>query len=79
MMRFASLILVVAFLVACGEQSAPQNQQSAAQSKPAPSSAAPAAPALPAAAAVDDEELVYDPIDVSKLENQWWTQYSAGG
>lgn len=73
-------------LAGCGNDS---GQQAAA---PAPatdaSTAAPAAEqAAPApqvaseetAAPVGDDTVVYDPIDVSKLQNSWWQQYSAGG
>ena len=74
-MRFASLILAIAFLTACGDEPTPQKKQAAAASKPTASAPAP----TPAAAPTDEEELVYDPIDISKLENQWWSQYSAGG
>ena len=47
---------------------------------PAASESAPAmdTTAMPAAATSEDD-ITYDPIDVSKLDNSWWQQYSAGG
>lgn len=75
----ACLLVSALMLAACGEDAAAPRQQAAAPSaKPAAAApaAAPAAPAMPEA--TDDEEIQYDPIDVSKLDSQWWQQYSAG-
>jgi hypothetical protein len=76
--RILILSIAVAFLGACSDdQSA--SSQSAAQKSPPPSVSEPAAPTEPAApAAADEDEISYDPIDVSKLESSWWQQYSSG-
>ena len=72
-MKYRVLLLFLAGLLisACGDD------------KPAPQAAKPAAIASPAmteeTVAADEEEIVYDPIDVSKLDNEWWQQYSGGG
>jgi len=91
-MRYSMLtcVALAATLTACGSDqkaaapAAPSAATSAPASapSPAPDAAAPAAStasgsALPAAA--DSEEIVYDPIDVSKLDNMWWGQYNQGG
>lgn len=81
------LILLSAFvlLAACGDDQAPPPAKTEAAAPPASSAApAPAATAstgsMPAemGEAMDDDEVVYDPIDVSKLETSWWKQYSTG-
>ena len=89
-MNKSSIVLALALLLgACGEQGAeaPSSQaggEAAAPADqvaeaPAPAPAAPvaAAPEAPAGTAAE-EELKYDPIDVSKLDNSWYKQYSSG-
>ena len=80
MMRIVILALLVGLVAACGGGDEPA-------SKAAPAASSAPAPAKPAAAvetpsglpeAVIEDEIQYDPIDVSKLENQWWNQYSTG-
>ena len=72
-MKYRVLLLFLAGLLitACGDYN------------PAPQSAKPAASESPAmteeTVAADEEEIVYDLIDVSKLDNQWWQQYSGSG
>ena len=72
-MKYRVLLLFLAGLLitACGDD------------KPAPQAVEPAASESPATTeetvAADEEEIVYDLIDVSKLDNQWWQQYSGGG
>jgi PBP1b-binding outer membrane lipoprotein LpoB len=74
--RVFLLFLAGLFISACAdEKPAPQAAKPAA-TEPA-EAASPAMTELPAAAS--DEELVYDPIDVSKLDSQWWRQYSGAG
>lgn len=78
-------------LAACGndsgQQAAAPADSSAAAPAAAPAEPAPAAAASAAApqvaseataAPVSDEEVVYDPIDVSKLQSSWWEQYNKG-
>lgn len=69
--RVLLLFLAGLLITACGDD------------KPAPQAAKPAASESPATTeetvAADEEEIVYDLIDVSKLDNQWWQQYSGGG
>ncbi|MGE0334393.1 MAG: hypothetical protein AB7Q76_03820 [Gammaproteobacteria bacterium] len=91
-MRYSSITLLplALALVACGNDSGQQAAAPAESAAPA-EAAAPAAPTASAPAAapqvasestaapVSDEEVVYDPIDVSKLQNAWWQQYSKGG
>lgn len=87
-MRYSlvTLLPLALALAACGNN---DDQQVAAPAAPA-ESAAPAAPestaaAMPqvasesTAAPISDDEVVYDPIDVSTLQNTWWQQYSKGG
>ncbi|MGD9603766.1 MAG: hypothetical protein AB7V59_18305 [Gammaproteobacteria bacterium] len=94
-MRYSSITLLplALALVACGNDSGQQAAAPAAPAESAApaEAAAPAAPTASAPAAapqvasestaapVSDEEVVYDPIDVSKLQNAWWQQYSKGG
>ncbi|MEX2480446.1 MAG: hypothetical protein WD928_06240 [Gammaproteobacteria bacterium] len=86
MTRILTLAALLAALAACGndEPASTTAGTSNAPTAAAPSSAAPSSPAadttaLPSAAATtDDDEITYDPIDVSKLDNAWWQQYSAG-
>jgi hypothetical protein len=71
-----ALLPLLLALSACGKSeqpAAPGNEGSGAS---APISETPAV--LPPAA-VDDEVVVYDPIDASKLSNTWWEQYNKGG
>lgn len=88
MPRLLIILLAAGLLTACGEPTEPPASSSAPASPAAETSAAPAesapaavedaAPAPAASAATaEDEELKYDPIDVSKLENSWWQQYSS--
>jgi hypothetical protein len=87
-MNKSSIVLALTLLLgACGEQgaqtpSAPAGGEAAAPASapadqaaeapaPAPAAAAPEAPAA-------EEDLKYDPIDVSKLDNSWYKQYSGG-
>lgn len=88
-MNKSSIVLALTLLLgACGEQgaeapsspaggeapaSAPADQAAEAPA-PTPAAAAPEAPAATAA----EEELKYDPIDVSKLDNSWYKQFSGG-
>ena len=83
MPRMLTILLAVGLLAACGEDAAPPASTSA-PAAPAAESAAPAATApaeetsAAVAASMEEEEFTYDPIDVSKLDNSWWQQYSAG-
>lgn len=78
--RILTLCALVLILAACGgDEPAAGAAKPAAPQAVAPAAPAPAAEPAEEAAAMDEEELVYDPIDVSKLENQWWQQYSNGG
>ena len=86
MMRIVAVALLVGLISACGggdepaSKAAPAAPTGAASTAAAPAEAAPAEEAggtLPPA--VLEEDVKYDPIDVSKLENKWWDQYSAGG
>ncbi len=72
-----ALLPLMLALSACGksEQAAPPATEGASGA----STAAPTAPAELPPAAVDDEVVVYDPIDTSKLRNTWWEQYNKGG
>ena len=88
-MRYALLTVLPLALVlsACGNDS---GQQAAAPAAPAesnePATAAPSAAVTEAAAPmvasestaapIADDEVVYDPIDVSKLQSTWWQQFS---
>lgn len=88
-MRYALLTVLPLALVlsACGNDS---GQQAAAPAAPAesnePATAAPNAAVTEAtapmvasestAAPIADDEVVYDPIDVSKLQSTWWQQFS---
>jgi hypothetical protein len=91
-MRYSMLtcVALAVLLTACGSDqkaAAPAAPSAAVPAPtgapaPAPEAAAPAAmaeggSALPAAS--DSEEVVYDPIDVSRLDNTWWGQYNQGG
>lgn len=83
----AFLLSTCLLLVAACSDDKPATQAAAPAAQPsAPAAVAPAAaPAasvpqqMPMDAGGDDEELVYDPIDAAKLDNQWWKQYSASG
>lgn len=90
MTRSLTFAILLAALAACGnDQPASTASTTGATPAPTPSdttapepAAAPTAPAAEPAAAMstgDDDEFTYDAIDVSKLENAWWSQYSAGG
>lgn len=90
-----TLLPLALALAACGNDSGQQAAAPAEStpaptaSAPAEAAAPAAAPAAPAAAPqvaseataapVSDEDVVYDPIDVSKLQSTWWQQYSKGG
>lgn len=83
MSRTALLLILTSSLAACGGD-APPAQAPASTTAAAPASAPPAAesapaPAMDSTAMADDDAVSYDPIDVSKLDNAWWRQYSAGG
>lgn len=69
-----ALLPLMLALSACGK-----SEQTAAPATEGASGASSAAPAALPPAAVDDEVLVYDPIDTSKLRNSWWEQYNKGG
>lgn len=78
MLRTLFMLAAIALLGACGDDQPAQKAQKTSAAPPpvASSSASPAA--MPAA--MDEEEtLIYDDIDVSKLDGQWWKQYNAGG
>lgn len=84
MPRLLTILLAAGLLTACGEPAAPPASQDA-PAAPA-SAAAPETPALPATdeappatamEVADEPELVYEPINLSKLDNSWWLQYSA--
>lgn len=70
-----------------GQQAAAPAPEAAAPAAPAADTAAPPPAAEPApqvasettAAPISDDTVVYDPIDVSKLQSTWWQQYNAGG
>ncbi len=88
------VVLALALMLgACGDQGAqtaapqPAGSDAAAPAEAAQAestAAAPEAPATPApvaevpAPAAADDEVKYDPIDVSKLDNTWYKQYGAG-
>ncbi len=86
-MRKSALFLLPLALAmtACGNDSAQQAAAPAAAPAPTEAAAPPAEAAAPAAApVVADEataapvsdEVVYDPIDTSKLAASWWEQYN---
>ena len=87
MIRTLTLACLLAGLTACGDEQAAQTPAAPATEVAASSAAmSPADPAAPPAsetpaapAAADDDAVSYDPIDVTKLDNAWWRQYSAGG
>lgn len=83
------VVLALALMLgACGDQggqtAAPEPAGSAATApaETAPTESTTAAPAAPAPVAeapvAADEEVKYDPIDVSKLDNSWYKQYGGG-
>ena len=72
-----ALLPLMLALSACGKSEQPAAP--ATEGASGASSAVPAAPAALPPAAVDDEVLVYDPIDTSKLSSSWWEQYNKGG
>jgi hypothetical protein len=94
-MRYTVLTLLplALALTACGNDSgAPAPTQSAAPAAATTPAAPAATPTEPAAAseptpqvaaestaAPVTDEVVYDPIDVSKLQSSWWQQYNSGG
>ncbi|MEQ8231954.1 MAG: hypothetical protein RLW61_21675 [Gammaproteobacteria bacterium] len=86
MSRLLTILLAAGLLTACGEPaeppastSTPATPATTSSEAPAESSPAPAEEAAPAStAAAEEEELQYDPIDVSTLDNSWWQQYSSG-
>lgn len=49
---------------------------SAASSAEVTEAAAPMVASESTAAPIADDEVVYDPIDVSKLQSTWWQQFS---
>lgn len=71
-----ALLPLVLVLSACGKSEQPTAPATEAGAVSAVTGEAPVA--LPPAA-VDDEVLVYDSIDTSKLRNTWWEQYNKGG
>ena len=73
----APALCAVILLAACGGDEPGAGGKASAPAPAAPAASAPAETATEMAA--DEEEFTYDPIDVSKLENQWWQQYSSGG
>ena len=74
--RVLTLFLASLFLSGCGEDKpAPQAAKAPAMQKPAPAGPVP----LEEFVASDDDEITYDAIDVSKLDNQWWQQFSGDG
>ncbi len=82
MIRILTGMFMVALLTACGDDqgaAAPSSAPAApaANATPAADMSGAAAPAADAAGG-DDDSVIYAPIDVSKLDNQWWRQYSAG-
>lgn len=82
MFRILTGMFMVALLAACGDDqgaAAPTSTAAAptATAAPAADTSSAAAPAAEAAGG-DDAAVTYEPIDISKLDNQWWRQYSAG-
>lgn len=76
----AFLLSTCLLLVAACSDDKPASQAAAPQpSTPAAVTAAAVPAEMAMDAGGDDEELVYDPIDAAKLDNQWWKQYSASG
>ncbi len=80
-------IAMALLLSGCGNDSGQgaATEPPAATPVPAETPAAPpAAPgagagqALPPVAAASDTELTYDPIDITKLDNSWYKQFSGG-
>ena len=85
------VVLALALMLgACGDQGAPTTAPTATGGEAAaPAAATPAettaaatpapadAPAAEAPAAAE-EEVKYDPIDVSKLDNSWYKQFGGG-
>ncbi|GEM_PF-2485143 len=82
MRRMVLMLLALAVLGACSEDQ-PASKAPVAKA-PAPTAPVAAttnessAGGLPAIV-VDDEPVKYDPIDVSKLDSQWWKQYNGDG
>ncbi len=77
-MKYCVLTLLLAglFLNGCGEDKpVEQGTKVPAMEKPAPAGPVP----LPEIVVSDDDDISYEPIDVSKLDNEWWQQYSGGG
>jgi hypothetical protein len=83
------VVLALALMLgACGDQggqtAAPESAGSgaAAPAEATPAETTAAAPAAPAPAAeapaAADEEVKYDPIDASKLDNSWYKQFGGG-
>lgn len=68
-------LLLVVVLGACGDDQPPPPSAPKATT-PAPTATPSASGEMPAVGAEDDN-FTYDPIDVSKLDNKWWEQYSA--
>ena len=67
------LVLPIALAFAgCGKK----NQEAASPAAEAPAASAPAEAPASAPAATGDEVVTYDPIDTSKLQQQWWGQFS---
>ncbi len=83
------VVLALALMLgACGDQggqtAAPAGSEAAAPAAAAPAETTAAAPAAPATTApaleapAADEEVKYDPIDASKLDNSWYKQFGGG-
>ena len=80
-MLYHVLLLCLAGMLisACGDdEAAPQTAAPAATEMPTPEPAAEIAIADDEKEVTDDEEPTYDLIDISKLDNDWWQQYSGG-
>lgn len=74
--RVLTLFVASVFLSGCGEDTpAPQAAKVPAMENSAPAVSVP----LEEIVVSDDDEITYDAIDVSKLDNQWWRQYSGEG
>ncbi|MGH8596754.1 MAG: hypothetical protein ACREXT_08870 [Gammaproteobacteria bacterium] len=81
---FTLLPLALA-LAACGNDSGAPAPSADSASAPAAETAAATTPAAAPEVATEStaapvtDEVVYDPIDVSKLESRWWQQFDTGG
>ena len=81
--RVLTFFLIGLCISCCGGDKAPSDAAKAqAIEKPAPTSSAPVPNGpqqLEEIIVSDDDEVTYDPIDISKLDNQWWQQYQGDG